>query len=59
MENRKMIDEIVEVADELLNDWERTFLESLSERTTNVEDLSDKQQKCLEKIYQKVCDSPY
>jgi hypothetical protein len=58
MENRKMIDEIVEVADEVLNDWERTFLESLSERT-NVEELSDKQQKCLEKIYQKACDSPY
>jgi len=57
-DNRTKITEIIEVADECLNDWERTFIETLSE-LDDVEHLTDKRKKCLAKIYQKVCDSPY
>jgi hypothetical protein len=56
--NKKMIDEIKEVANDVLNGWEIDFIESVSEKD-DVEKLTEKQQACLDKIYQKVCDSPF
>lgn len=58
--NRKKINEIVEVADEALNDWEREFIEKLNDFDDDqLADLTDKQQAKLDQIYEKVCDSPF
>lgn len=58
--NRKKVDEIVEVADEALNDWERSFIEKLNDYDDDqLNNLTDKQQVKLDQIYEKVCDSPF
>lgn len=56
--NELMIREIIEVADEVLNQWEMDFIESI-DKLPDKDGLSEKQQAVLEKIYKKVCDSPY
>ncbi len=53
-----MYQEICEVSDKVCNEWEIDFLDSIECRVLN-DNLSDKQKAVLERIYDKVCRSPY
>jgi len=55
MDYASMVKEIEEVASDVLNEWECGFIENVSGRKT----FSDKQGAIIEKIYRKVCESPY
>lgn len=58
--NRRLqIDSMLERVDDyfddsLVTDWERNFIESISEQFDNRGDLSDKQVEILERIYYKL-----
>ena len=55
---RKMIDEIMEVRHDLCNEWELNFIQNLHWRVEEeAGNLSEKQVACLERLYQKACDS--
>jgi len=56
-DNQTKIEEIMEIADEILTEWERDFMESISQR--DPDSLTEKQQNVLDKIYDKACRSPY
>ena len=58
-DNRKKIDEIIEVKNECLTAWEIDFITSIDEQEKRKGFLSPKQGEILERIYKKVCDSPY
>lgn len=52
---RKMVSEIAEVAADLLSAWECTFIESMQEWRG---DYTDKQKDIIDRLYERVCDSP-
>ena len=58
MTNQQKVEEIMEVANDVLNGWEIDFMENISD-ADDVEKLSEKQQKKLDQIYDKVCASPF
>ena len=49
------IEEIAEIADKILNEWEINFIESVSDR----EFLTQPQKDIIDKLYQRACESPY
>ena len=51
------VTEIAEVASKICTEWECDFIESIQGRNLDV--LSDKQKAVIDRIYKKVCDSPY
>lgn len=55
---RRKLVEISEVAHKICSDWEQEFVESLLERPEG-RAFSDKQLAVIDKIYRKVCESPY
>jgi hypothetical protein len=57
--NRRKIDEIREVEDEILNEWELAFIKAVDTADELGRDLSEKQQACLDRLYEKACRSPY
>ena len=59
MEAKQQLEEIMEVASDICNEWECNFLESVQEQLQNGRELSSKQLDTLERIYQKACNSPY
>ena len=54
---KTMIEEILEVSDEICNEWEIDFMENISNQDPYV--LSDAQVRVVERIYKKACNSPY
>ena len=60
LSNREKIEEIMEVADQVLSNWERDFCEDISRKSEYIlNSLTEKQQDVLDRIYQKVCNSPF
>lgn len=57
--NETMVEESMEVASDVLNEWECEFLESIKNRVDEGRPLTDNQQCKLEQIYKKVCNSSY
>jgi len=57
MDNATKIKEIMEIADEILNEWEFNFMQSIGRR--HPENMTHGQQVKLDEIYQKACESPY
>ena len=57
MDNETKIREIMEVADEVLTEWEFNFMQSIGRR--HPENLTVGMQDKLDEIYEKVCRSPY
>lgn len=55
MDHQTMVEEIAEVADEVLSEWEIGFIEDMTGKAA----FSEKQKAVIERIYGKVCDSPY
>jgi hypothetical protein len=51
-----MLTEIAEVYEEVCSEWEINFVDSLLDWDG---DFTEKQKAVLEKIYDKVCESPY
>ena len=47
--------EISEIASEICTEWECEFLESVQEQLLAKRELSDKQRKVLDKLYEKAC----
>ena len=56
MDYADKLNEIEEVANEVLNEWEIDFINSLLYTVTP---LTDKQKAKIDEIYKKVCKSPY
>ena len=52
---KEKIQEIAEIADKILNEWEINFIESVSERDF----LTQPQKDIINKLYQRACESPY
>lgn len=57
--NKKKVEEILEVSYEVCNEWEQAFMKSISTRVANDKPLTDNQQRCLDKIYGRACQSPF
>ena len=55
-DHRTMLTEIAEVYEEVCSEWEINFVDSLLDWDG---DFTEKQKAVLEKIYDKVCESPY
>jgi len=55
MTHQQMVSEIHEVASEVLNEWECGFIEDQVGKTW----FSPKQKAVIEKLYDKICESPY
>jgi len=53
----KKIEEIYEVREEVLTEWEIGFIENVRGRPEI--SLSEKQIEIIKKLYEKVCKSPY
>lgn len=49
------VEKIAEVASDALNDWECGFIENMEGKTS----FTESQVAVIDKIYDKVCDSPY
>ena len=56
MDHRQMLEEIAEIASEILNEWEFEFIENMLDWDG---EITDTQKKRIEKIYEKACRSPY
>ena len=54
-----MVQEIIEVAEEALTEWEVDFIGSIESQLSQGRELSERQEEALEKIYNKVCAGPY
>lgn len=54
-DHRTMLTEIAEVYEEVCSEWEINFVDSLLDWDG---DFTEKQKAVLEKIYDKVCESP-
>lgn len=54
-----MLKEIEEVASETCNEWECDFVESCSAQVASGRTMSQKQTEIIERIYAKVCSSPF
>lgn len=54
LDYRKMIDEIVEIASELCNEWEIDFIEDMGNWKG---EFTSKQKETIEKLYQRACES--
>ena len=52
---REIVNEIAEVADEVLSEWECVFIESIHGKTSFTPNQADK----IQQIYEKVCNSPH
>lgn len=52
---KEIVDEIAEVADEVLSEWECEFIDSVHGNTS----FTSRQVDVIHKIYDKVCDSPH
>ena len=60
LSNREKIEEIMEVADQVLSNWERDFCEDINRKSEYIlNSLTEKQQDVLDRIYKKVCNSPF
>ena len=57
--DKKIIDEIREVMLQVCTQWECDFMDSIAMQVKRGRVLSEKQKKVLDKIYEKVCESPY
>lgn len=47
--------EIMEIATEICTEWECEFLESIRDQLADKRELSSKQKKVLDKLYEKAC----
>lgn len=56
MTDKQKVDEILEVADEVLNDWEHLFIDDMF---FWIGEYRPNQKKQIDRIYEKVCNSPY
>jgi len=59
MNDQKIIDEIREVMFKVCTQWECDFMESIAKQVERGRVLSEKQKKIVDRIYEKVCESPY
>lgn len=57
--NETMIEESLEVASEVLSEWEYDFLESIKKVVDAGRSLTENQERKLHQIYQKVCESSH
>lgn len=57
--NEIMVQEIIEVAEEALTEWEIDFMGSIESRISEGRELTEAQKKALNKIYDKVCAGPW
>lgn len=53
---KEMIEDIDEVADEILSDWEKDFMRSISDRVDSFKDLTERQEGVLRRIYLKTAE---
>ena len=53
------VEECLEVAPEVCTEWEIDFLESVEVQMEDGRSMSDKQEELIDRIYKKVCQSPY
>ena len=56
---QKKIEETLEVAHEICNEWEIRFLESVLKRVKGGTELTPKQLEITNDLYKKACDSPH
>lgn len=57
--NAQKVKEIQEISYELLNDWEIGFMRNVERAVAAGQQLSDKRQAVLDRLYKMACASPY
>ncbi len=54
--DRQKVDEVLEIAHLICNEWEIRFLQDMTEWTGI---FTEKQKAVIEKLYKRACESPY